>query len=116
MKRLKFVCPFLSGQSCFMTKSNRKCQNWSVQVPHEHKYFSKYGWTDNACRAYDHDVPWCYTTDPNKRWEECDCSLEDGKIRHAKTTGSGSILMFRWNLLYYPVKSKMSILEHTGST
>ena len=79
MKLLEFVFLNPLGQTCFSTRSNRKCQNWSVQVPDKHKYFKKYGWRDNACRAYEHDVPWCYTTDPKKRWEECDCSLTDGK-------------------------------------
>ena len=46
--------------------------------PHEHGYFDKYGWTDNLCRKVDHDAPWCYTTDPDKRWEECDCNKKDG--------------------------------------
>jgi len=38
------------------------------------------------------------------------------RFGNAKATGNSSILMFRWNLLYYPVKSKMSELEHTEST
>ena len=49
--------------------------------PHEHNYFDKYGWTDNLCRKVDHDAPWCYTTDPDKRWEECDCNQIDGKYK-----------------------------------
>ena len=47
--------------------------------PHEHNYFDKYGWTDNLCRQVDHDAPWCYASDPDKRWEECDCNQIDGK-------------------------------------
>ena len=58
---------------CDKTRSNIICQFWNKQEPHKHNYFSKYGWTDNECRMKDHDVPWCYTNDPNKRWEECDC-------------------------------------------
>ena len=42
--------------------------------PHEHTYFEKYGWTDNHCRGIDHNALWCYTTDKDKRWEECDCT------------------------------------------
>ena len=49
--------------------------------PHEHNYFDKYGWTDNLCRQVDHDAPWCYTSDPDQRWEECDCNQIDGKYK-----------------------------------
>ena len=42
--------------------------------PHEHTYFEKYGWTDNHCRGIDHNALWCYTTDKDKTWEECDCT------------------------------------------
>ena len=30
----------------------------------------------NFCRnAGDEDAPWCYTTDPNDRWQKCDIPL-----------------------------------------
>ena len=63
---------------CNTTRSNKICQFWSTQVPHTHDFFDTYGWTDNQCRKVDHDAPWCYTTDPDKRWEECDCNKKDG--------------------------------------
>ena len=47
--------------------------------PHGHDYFDEYGWTDNLCRKVDYHAPWCYTTDPDIRYEECDCNQIDGK-------------------------------------
>ena len=43
---------------------------WSSQTPHIHDY-SESEW--NYCRNPDEEPkPWCYTTDPDKRWEFCD--------------------------------------------
>ena len=82
MLRPQAVVQFLCSDGiCYTTRLNRRCQYWSTQGPHEHDYFERYGWVDNFCRKVDHDAPWCYTTDPDKRWEECDCHQEDGKIQ-----------------------------------
>ena len=53
------------------TVSGYKCQKWSEQKPHKHK-FADQG-KHNFCRNPDgHKGVWCYTTDKNKRWEACD--------------------------------------------
>ncbi|KAK3742761.1 hypothetical protein QZH41_018974, partial [Actinostola sp. cb2023] len=79
-----------SSQHCFygngyayrgnvsVTKSGYKCQSWSDQCPHRHfrspdKYKELIG-AGNACRNPGHQAPsgpWCYTTNPNVRWEYC---------------------------------------------
>ena len=72
------------------TKSGRTCQVWSTDDPHEHSRkpweyknkgldFSNLGdhisGNHNYCRNPDDEKrAWCYTTDPNKRWEDCDTS------------------------------------------
>jgi len=53
------------------TVSGRTCQAWASMTPHSHRFKSL--WTEsNNCRNPDGEPgPWCYTTDPDKRWELC---------------------------------------------
>ena len=57
------------------TTGGLTCQAWSVQEPHEHGY-SHYG-DHNYCRNLDGNAGgvWCYTTDPDTRFEECPVTL-----------------------------------------
>ena len=58
------------------TRSGLRCQNWQDQRPHRHNSHSV--GNHNYCRNLDFDsidAPkgiWCYTTDPDIRWEFCD--------------------------------------------
>ena len=57
------------------TRSGKTCQSWDSQTPHEHSRKSEAKGTTghNYCRNPDgEDTIWCYTTDPEKRWEYCD--------------------------------------------
>uniref|UniRef100_A0A8B9MUB3 Plasminogen n=1 Tax=Accipiter nisus TaxID=211598 RepID=A0A8B9MUB3_9AVES len=61
------------------TGRGRTCQEWSSQKPHSHKYFTpvthpRAGLDKNYCRNPDGDVNgvWCFTTDPEKKWEYCE--------------------------------------------
>ncbi|XP_016532822.1 hepatocyte growth factor a isoform X1 [Poecilia formosa] len=59
------------------TKSNITCQAWSDNNINEHTFYPdrypKQDLRENFCRNPNNDPggPWCYTTDPNVRAEEC---------------------------------------------
>ncbi|XP_054578190.1 plasminogen isoform X2 [Eptesicus fuscus] len=58
------------------TMSGLECQAWDSQTPHAHGYlpakFPSKNLKRNYCRNPDGEPrPWCFTTDPNKRWELC---------------------------------------------
>eukprot|EP00058_Branchiostoma_floridae_P018855 XP_002604344.1 hypothetical protein BRAFLDRAFT_85434 [Branchiostoma floridae] len=61
-----------------LTQSDKTCQRWDRQTPHEHKYtpsdYPASGLEQNYCREPEGNEPrlWCYTTDPGTRWNYCD--------------------------------------------
>ena len=62
-----------------VTTSGRTCQRWDRQEPYTHGYDRHFPGNaslhENFCRnplANDEATPWCYTTDPNVRYELCD--------------------------------------------
>ena len=66
------------------TSGGLTCQAWSVQEPHEHG-LSDVG-DHNYCRNPDGHTGgvWCYTTDPDIKWEEC----------HVPLCGTGNLGFF----------------------
>ncbi|XP_078579894.1 A disintegrin and metalloproteinase with thrombospondin motifs 20-like [Branchiostoma floridae x Branchiostoma japonicum] len=63
-----------------VTTSGRTCQAWDSQTPHEHSRtaanYPSSGLDGNFCRNPDGESGvWCYTTDPNERWELCDVEV-----------------------------------------
>lgn len=60
-----------------VTRSGIPCQSWSQQVPHQHRLsvdvIPELKNSDNHCRNPGgiSDKPWCYTSNPNIRWEYC---------------------------------------------
>uniref|UniRef100_H2YMJ2 Plasminogen n=1 Tax=Ciona savignyi TaxID=51511 RepID=H2YMJ2_CIOSA len=60
------------------TRSGRLCQMWTKTYPHMHSYsprnYPEGGLGAHSfCRSPDNDyMPWCFTTDPTKKWEYCD--------------------------------------------
>uniref|UniRef100_A0A8C6P418 Macrophage stimulating 1 n=1 Tax=Nothobranchius furzeri TaxID=105023 RepID=A0A8C6P418_NOTFU len=86
----------------FTTKSGLTCQQWWSKFPHDHRWTptGTNGLELNYCRNPDGDRigPWCYTTDPERRYESCNtpqckdevcitCNGEDyrGQVDHTVT-------------------------------
>ncbi|XP_072512606.1 plasminogen [Salminus brasiliensis] len=70
------------------TSAGVTCQAWSSRTPHASSFTPEThpdkGLESNKCRNPDGDVngPWCYTTDPNKKWDYCqisDCENKCGQ-------------------------------------
>ena len=66
------------------TKSGLTCQHWSAQSPHRHTKTAadrfpldeNVSAAQNYCRDPDGEgAPWCYTTNPDIRWEFCDIQM-----------------------------------------
>eukprot|EP00058_Branchiostoma_floridae_P015337 XP_002600825.1 hypothetical protein BRAFLDRAFT_75884 [Branchiostoma floridae] len=75
-----FVCIGSSAGSDYrgnvsVTISGKTCQRWDVDVPHDRYHLPENHpeLVENYCRNPDEVEPglWCYTTDPNTRWEFC---------------------------------------------
>ena len=69
------------------TRSGRHCQRWDEQSPHAHSMTDPSRFPDmnltsaeNSCRNPDDDKagPWCFTTDPDVRREDCGLNLCEG--------------------------------------
>mgnify|MGYP000484611322 CR=1 FL=1 len=58
-----------------VTKSGKMCQSWGANTPHRPNYRPQNP-SYNFCRNPDNDQKgaWCYTTDPNTRYEYCACT------------------------------------------
>ena len=64
------------------TKSGIPCQSWDSHSPHSHinnppDVFPEIQGAENFCRnaGGQEPHPWCYTSDPNVRWQYCDIPL-----------------------------------------
>ncbi|XP_066293520.1 plasminogen-like [Branchiostoma lanceolatum] len=60
-----------------VTITGKTCQRWDSQTPHTHDRtpanYPSGGLDENYCRNPDNWYNlWCFTTDPDKRWEYCD--------------------------------------------
>uniref|UniRef100_A0A8C9QG99 Kringle domain-containing protein n=1 Tax=Spermophilus dauricus TaxID=99837 RepID=A0A8C9QG99_SPEDA len=85
-KNLKQKLPFWTPKhyegKISKTMSGIECQAWDSQTPHAHGYipskFPNKNLKMNYCRNPDGEPhndekgPWCYTVDPEKRFEYCD--------------------------------------------
>ncbi|KAL4219104.1 hypothetical protein ACF0H5_021687 [Mactra antiquata] len=78
-----------------VTVGGNICQNWADQTPHSHIYDATYmpdgslAEARNYCRDPNRiGFNWCFTTNPNVRWEPCDihpCTTETKTCRMFST-------------------------------
>ncbi|XP_035693586.1 apolipoprotein(a)-like [Branchiostoma floridae] len=60
-----------------VTSSGKSCQAWSAQTPHSHSTtpgkYPNSGLDKNYCRnpKGEHSTLWCYTTNPDMKWDNC---------------------------------------------
>uniref|UniRef100_A0A7S3QCG1 Kringle domain-containing protein n=1 Tax=Chaetoceros debilis TaxID=122233 RepID=A0A7S3QCG1_9STRA len=74
------------------TEAGVECQQWDEQSPHEHTrtpaIFPSSGLVENYCRNPDGQLrAWCYTTDPNKRWDFCKVPTCEDNVRNRQLRG-----------------------------
>ena len=95
-----------------VTKNGLSCQPWALDSPNKHNYNylaeTLIQPSESACRGTGEIYKdpnglvnnlWCYTTDPDTRWENCDVSDCSHDV------GQGD--MFRlWMNLFHVLKSK----------
>ncbi|KAM9798575.1 plasminogen [Neosynchiropus ocellatus] len=93
------------------TKTGKTCQRWEAKEPHRPNLtpqsHPKADLESNFCRNPDGDSggPWCYTTDPNTRWEHCgvpscteDCIQCSGENYRGKaSTTENGFTCQRWD-------------------
>ncbi|CAG0892811.1 unnamed protein product [Cyprideis torosa] len=69
-----------------VSQSGLPCQPWDQQTPHRHQrpppVFPELDKAENHCRnaGAEELKPWCYTTDPEVRWETCDIPYCDNEV------------------------------------
>ncbi|XP_022205112.1 tyrosine-protein kinase transmembrane receptor Ror2 [Nilaparvata lugens] len=71
-----------------ITKSGLPCQRWDSNKPHSHdnrppNVFPEIQNAENYCRnaGGEEPVPWCYTMDPDVRWQHCNIPLCENDIK-----------------------------------
>ncbi|CAB1342915.1 unnamed protein product [Coregonus sp. 'balchen'] len=93
-----------------VTASGKACQLWATQTPQQHNrtpdnYPCK-GLELNYCRNPDNEkMPWCFTTDPETRWEYCKITQRPLQLRKTAMWAPGlTIVVFdlRRNLCRNP--------------
>ncbi|XP_071178212.1 uncharacterized protein [Mytilus edulis] len=62
------------------TRFGQTCQAWSSLAPNQHPFSVKMADYENYCRNPDDKDygPWCYTHDPDTRWEYCNIPYCEG--------------------------------------
>ena len=78
-----------------ITVNGRLCQAWASQSPHKHRYTKDRMFPDGSAKAASNycrnpsilslligGYLWCYTMDPDTRWEKCDVPICGQLLRY----------------------------------
>jgi len=73
----------------YLIISKLRYKNLTCFPPQPHKHKCHGDGIGNACRNIAHAAciqskPWCYTMDPNVRWQLCDIPMCNGKLHVLK--------------------------------
>ena len=74
-----------------MTVTGRACERWDSQSSYSNRFVDPSTFADgitnladiaNWCRNPDGTpLPWCYTTDPDVKWQTCDVPFCNGELK-----------------------------------
>ncbi|KAG8455051.1 hypothetical protein GDO86_001317 [Hymenochirus boettgeri] len=106
------------------TISGIQCQKWSQQLPHLHRrapeIFPELSSSENYCRnpGGESERPWCYTMDPNVRWEYCNVPLCGSKTASFPVTIKAALeppIMPSTSSYFNPTRSMTVIISTISS-
>ena len=102
-----------------VTTSGKKCQEWTATTPHvpyhtvtDDKFpDGSRAAAKNYCRTLGANSrgPWCYTMDPNTRWEECNIPRCAGRCRFRNRC---AVEIFTLLTLFNPLLRRKGELEN----
>eukprot|EP00058_Branchiostoma_floridae_P019989 XP_002605479.1 hypothetical protein BRAFLDRAFT_92896 [Branchiostoma floridae] len=113
-----------------VTETGKTCQRWDSQTPHRHdrtpRNYPAGGLVENYCRNPDGESGvWCYTTDPNDRWDYCDVpicdacrkplGMESGAISDQSIAASGYYKNYAGDLGHAPFRGRLNVRGGQGA-
>ena len=66
---------YKEGKRLSVTKNGFTCQRWDEDYPHNARGNAPFApklRANNFCSDHDGETAWCYTTDPEQRYDYCD--------------------------------------------